>query len=113
VDAKVVWDKDIVVVNLSGTMDFDKAFEFRKKSFRHFLQNKVVFSLKELNFIGSTGISSFVDTLTELAKQNPNGVKLCNVGLEFRKLLEVHIDHKLQLFTDIESAKKQPENSNL
>ena len=107
-DANIVVDQDILIVTLSGTMDFDKAFEFRKKSLRHFLQNRVVFSLKELNFVGSTGLSSFVETLSELSQKNPNGLSLCDVGLEYKRLLEPYFSEKLQIYTDVEQAKLGP-----
>ncbi len=107
-DANIKLDQDILIVTLSGTMDFDKAFEFRKKSLRHFLRNRVVFSLKELNFVGSTGLSSFIETLSELAEKNPNGLCLCDVGLEYKRLLEPYFNEKLQIFADIEHAKKGP-----
>jgi anti-anti-sigma factor len=104
-DAVVVWDKDVLVVTLSGTMDFDKAFEFRKKSLRHFIQNKVVFSLKNLNFVGSTGMSSFVETIAEISQKNPNGIGLCEVGLEYKRLLEPYFNEKLQLYPNLDEAK--------
>lgn len=107
-DANIVLDQDILIVTLSGTMDFDKAFEFRKKSLRHFLRNRVVFSLKDLNFVGSTGLSSFVETLSELAEKNPNGLSLCDVGLEYKRLLEPYFSDKLQVYADIEQAKIGP-----
>lgn len=107
-DANIVVDQDILIVTLSGTMDFDKAFEFRKKSLRHFLQNRVVFSLKELNFVGSTGLSSFVETLSELSQKNPNGLSLCDVGLEYKRLLEPYFSEKLQIFEDVAHAKLGP-----
>lgn len=105
-DAMIVLENDVLIVTLSGTMDFDKAYEFRKKSLRHFLQNKVVFSLKGLNFVGSTGMSSFVETLAEISQKNPNGLSLCEVGLEYKRLLEPYFNEKLQIYANVDLAKK-------
>ena len=105
-DANIMFEEDILIVQLSGVLDFDKAFEFRQKSMQHLTEKKVVFSLKELSFIGSTGMSSFIETIAELAQKNPNGVRVCNVGLEYKRLLEPYFNEKLQIFADIEQAKK-------
>ncbi len=105
-EAVVEWESDMIVVKLSGTLDFDRAFEFRKKSLRHFIQNKVVFSIKDLNFVGSTGMSSFVETLSEISIKNPNGVLICDVGLEYKRLFETFLNEKLQICLDIEQAKQ-------
>ncbi len=104
-EAIIEWDNEVIVVKLSGTLDFDKAFEFRKKSLRHFIQNKVVFSIKDLNFVGSTGMSSFVETLSELSEKNPNGVLICDVGLEYKRLLETFLNDKFKICDDLNQAK--------
>lgn len=106
VNAEIILEKDILIVTLSGTLDFNKAYEFKRKSFRHFLQNKVVFSLKDLNFVGSTGMSSFVETLAELSQKNPNGLRVCDVGLEYKRLLEPYFSDKFQLCLNLEEAKQ-------
>lgn len=104
-DARIQFEEDIVIVKLSGVLDFDKAFEFRQKSLRYLLEKKVVFSLEELSFVGSTGMSSFVETLAEISKKNPNGLRVCNVGLEYKRLLEPYFNEKFQLFSNLEQAK--------
>lgn len=99
------WQDDIVVVEISGQIDFEKAYEFRKKSLRHFIQNKVIFSLKELSFVGSTGLSSFAETLNTIAAQNPNGLGLCDVSFEYEKLLQPFVSEKLVIFKTLDNAK--------
>ncbi len=106
-NANITLEEDILVVTLSGTLDFDKAFEFKRKGFRHFLQNKVVFSLRDLDFVGSTGMSSFVETLVELSEKNPNGLSVCDVGLEYKRLLEPYLSEKFQIYLNLSEAKQK------
>lgn len=103
--ALMQWHEDIVVVSISGQLDFEKAYEFRKKSLRHFMQNKVIFSLKELSFVGSTGLSSFAETLNKIASENPNGLGLCDVSFEYEKLLHPFLSEKLVIFKTLDVAK--------
>lgn len=103
--ALMEWHDDVVVVSISGLLDFERAYEFRKKSLRHFMQNKVIFSLKELSFVGSTGLSSFAETLSQIAARNPNGLGLCDVSFEYEKLLQPYIGEKLIIFKNLGGAK--------
>lgn len=103
--ALMEWHDDIVVVSISGLLDFEKAYEFRKKSLRHFMQNKVIFSLKELSFVGSTGLSSFAETLSQISVKNPNGLSLCDVSFEYEKLLQPYVGEKLMIFKSLNIAK--------
>lgn len=105
-EASVNWEDNVIIVKLSGTLDFDKAYEFKKKSLRHFIQNKVVFSIKDLNFVGSTGMSSFIETLSEISVKNPNGVLVCDVGLEYKRLFETFLNDKLQICNSVSEAKQ-------
>lgn len=103
--ALMEWHEDIVIVSISGLLDFEKVYEFRKKSLRHFMQNKVIFSLKELSFVGSTGLSSFAETLNKIALENPNGLGVCDVSFEYEKLLDPFVNEKLKIFKTLDVAK--------
>lgn len=111
-NATIDWDKDIMVVQLSGTLDFDKAYEFREKGLKHFIKDKVILSLKDLDFVGSTGMSSFVQTLAEISLQNPNGLQVCNVSLEYMRMLEPHFNEKFQVFENVEDIKNSITQAN-
>ena len=104
-EASITRDKDMLIVSISGVLDFDKAYEFKKSGLSHFMNSKVVFCLDNLDFVGSTGMSSFVETLFEISQENINGVALCGVGLEYMRLVEPYIGDRLKVFNSLDSAK--------
>lgn len=104
--AKLSWYGDIMIVGLEGQLDFESVSQFKKKSERHFAQNKVIFSLKSLNFVGSTGIQDFVSILCELSEKNPYGLGIAEAGSEYEILLQPHQGHSLVLFKTLDLAKR-------
>ena len=79
---------DVVVVHLKGKVDYESTEPFRNHCARHLSQEKVVFNLQELSFVGSIGITDFVSTVTRLANGSQNGIKFAAVGNEFRRIFE-------------------------
>lgn len=104
-EASVSREKDMIIISISGVLNFDKVYEFKKKSLAYFLEGKVVFCLDDLDFVGSTGMSSFVETLFEISQENSNGIALCGVGLEYMRLVEPYVGDQLKVFNSLESAK--------
>lgn len=49
-------------------------------------KKKVLFNLKELSFVGSSGISVFYETLNSLKKTN--SLKMCCVSSEFKRIFD-------------------------
>jgi hypothetical protein len=104
--AKLSWYGDIMIVGLEGQLDFESVSQFRKKSQRHFTQNKVIFSLKELSFVGSTGVQDFVKVLAEISDRNPFGLGVAEARSEYELLLEPYQGHALVMFKSLELAKR-------
>lgn len=104
--AKIKKDGDVTVVELSGKLDFETAEPFRETCQDVLLNNKVVFNLKDLNFVGSSGIGVFVNTLKEFTQKNPVPPKFCNVKSEFRKIFISSEDPSFQVFEDEKTAVK-------
>ncbi|MCB0342605.1 MAG: STAS domain-containing protein [Pseudobdellovibrionaceae bacterium] len=89
-DAKIEEFGDIIVVRLGGFMDFESADAFRANCVRHFSGKKVIFNLTGLSFIGSSGITPFVEGLADLTKNNKEGLRFCGVGAEFRRVFRAN-----------------------
>ena len=79
--------EDVVVVELKGRLDFESAESFRR-GLERLLSQKVVFDLRDLNFVGSLGLKDFVDTLDLMAQKSNAGVRFCGVSSEFRRMFE-------------------------
>ena len=78
----------VVVVELKGRLDFETSEPFRRTCLEKLIRERVVFDLRDLNFVGSLGLKDFVDTLETLADRAPRGVKFCGVSSDFRRLFE-------------------------
>ncbi len=87
-DANFRLSGGVVVVELSGRLDFQSAEPFRKACLENLVSQRVVFDLKDLNFVGSLGLTDFVQTLGSMAQHSPSAVRFCRVGPEFRRLFE-------------------------
>lgn len=104
--AKLSWYGDIMIVGLEGQLDFESVNQFKVKSQRHFIQNKVIFSLKGLGFVGSTGVQDFVKVLAELSEKNPYGLGVAEAKSEYELLLEPYQGHSLVIFKSLDLAKR-------
>lgn len=78
----------VVVVELKGRLDFETSAPFRKTCLERLIQERVVFDLRHLSFVGSLGLKDFVDTLENLNRKSDSGVRFCGVSSEFRRLFE-------------------------
>jgi len=78
----------IVVVELKGRLDFETSEPFRRTCMERLVQEKVVFDLRNLNFVGSLGLKDFVETLDTMSQKSGLGVRFCGVSSEFRRLFE-------------------------
>lgn len=88
VEANFAVSSGVVVVELKGRLDFETTEPFRRTCLERLIQEKVVFDLKHLSFVGSLGLKDFVETLDSMAQKSALGVRFCGVSSEFRRLFE-------------------------
>lgn len=93
---------DTVVVIMDGRLDFDTYVPLREDLSRLIPQNrknsapnksdstpmKIIFNMENLEFVGSSGISSFVQTLKEFNQAAPSKPRYCNVRSEFKRVFK-------------------------
>jgi anti-anti-sigma factor len=78
----------VYVVTLRGRMNFESADALKSQCLKNFVSKEVIFNLGELNFVGSSGITPFLELLTTLSEVNGNKFKICSVGPEFMRMFE-------------------------
>src|SRR5690606_21091001 len=86
--AKVHQDGEVTVVEISGYLDFESAAPLRHSIDVLYQKNrnaKVVIDLKGLEFVGSSGVSSFVKSL-RVFNNMKNKPCYCGVKSEFLRL---------------------------
>ena len=63
--------------------------------------------MEELEFVGSSGISSFIQTLKDFGSENPVKPRFCNVRSEFQRVMKALDDSgQFEFYEDEENAKK-------
>ena len=104
-DAKVENLSGVFLVTLSGQLDFESADSLKARCTTIFNQKNVIFNLKGLNFVGSSGLTPFLDLLRELLKANGNRLKICAVSSEFMRLFEAGELNGLEVYENSSQAR--------
>ncbi len=89
---------DTIVVSMDGKLDFETSVPLREELSRLIRQQtkadtvpkKVIFNLENLEFVGSSGISSFVQTLKDFNAIAPEKPRFCNVRSEFQRVMKAY-----------------------
>ncbi|HWU42999.1 MAG TPA: STAS domain-containing protein [Bdellovibrio sp.] len=103
-EVKLLLDGDIAVVSLSGRIEIEKTQSFKRACLENFKDKKIVFCLKNLNFVGSSGIQSFFGVLNELNAEKKMNAKLAGLNPDFQRLFKFTECSSLELHESIENA---------
>ena len=105
---------DLVVVSMDGKLDFETNIPLREKLSKLIQPNKtdstpkkIIFNLEHLEFVGSSGISTFVQTLKEFNANSPSRPRYCNVKSEFKRMIQAFDNEQpFEFHENEERAKK-------
>lgn len=105
---------DTIVIRMEGKLGHEEQEPFRtnlsKLAFHSQKDEaplKFIFDLENLEFVGSTGISSFIQILKEFNGDIPTKPRYCNVSSEFQKIIKAFDQNNLfEFYDDQEIAKK-------
>lgn len=103
-EAKVENRDGVFVVSLFGRMDFESADNLKTRCLQSFVNQAVIFNLQNLNFVGSSGITPFLELLSELSKVSGSKFKICSVGSEFMRLFETGSVDGIEIYRDVQEA---------
>jgi anti-anti-sigma factor len=103
-EAKVENRDGVFVVTLCGRMDFESADSLKNRCLKSFMNQELIFNLSELNFVGSSGITPFLELLSELSKSLGPKFKICSVGSEFLRLFESGTVDGIEIYRDVQDA---------
>jgi anti-anti-sigma factor len=105
---------DTIVVTMDGKLDFETYVPLREdlsklmdQTMTDSTPKKIIFNLEKLEFVGSSGISSFVQTLKEFNANAPTKPRYCNVKSEFRKVIKAFDEAELFEFYDNEDRARK------
>jgi len=94
---------DVMVVTIEGRLEIEQTQPLRDLCLRHFKSKSIVFNLCKTDFVGSTGIQAFLDTVTGLSESGGKGVRVVTMRSEFKRILSSLDLPTLKIF-DNESA---------
>ena len=83
-------DGDAVIVSVQGFLDFETTDSFRNnlaKIESQAADSRVIFDLSDLQFVGSSGISAFIQTLRDFNGRVPQKPRYANVRSEFKRIM--------------------------
>jgi anti-anti-sigma factor len=105
---------DTFVVTMDGQLDFGTHVPLREdlaKLFRaskeDVIPKKIIFNLEKLEFVGSSGISSFVQTLKDFTTGAQTKPRYCNVKSEFRRIIKAFDEEEIFEFFDNEDRARK------
>ncbi len=81
-------NSDAVVMSFAGFLDFESVGQFSEAMSRLELSKKLVFDFRDLEFVGSSGITSFIDTIDKFYQKHEGQIRLAGVGSDFKKIIE-------------------------
>ena len=94
---------EVTIVQLDGKINYETVDPFRS-AVEKYQGEKIVFNLQNLSFVGSSGITPFIDAIEIIARRHPEGIKLCGVGSEFKKMFAAKGIEGLEIYDDLERA---------
>lgn len=103
-EAKVESRDGIYVVSLAGQLDFESADALRSRCRQIFTDKKVIFNLEALNFVGSSGLTPFLDLLKDMKKALGHNVKICAAQKDFVRLFETGDLSQIEVYESEEKA---------
>ncbi len=105
---------DTIVVKMDGKLDFETCVPLREDLSKLLDQTtsektvrKIIFNLENLDFVGSSGISSFIQALKEFNETSPTKPRYCHVKNEFRRIIKAFDEEELFEFHENEDRAKK------
>ncbi len=103
-EAKIQKEGEVTIVVLKGYLDFETTEPFRKTCFQRLINQNIVFDLRQLNFVGSSGLTSFLEVLREFKTKNTQPVKFCGLSQEFRRFFWASEIGDVEIYEDSPTA---------
>lgn len=105
---------DTLIVTMNGKLDFETSMPLREDLTKIIHETrtdeapkKIIFNLEKLDFVGSSGISNFVQTLREFNQAAPIKPRYCHVKSEFQKVIKAFDESDAFQFYDNEDRAKK------
>lgn len=94
-----------ITIHMEGDLDYEHSMPLRDELHTLVTDNphsKITIDLGAVDFVGSSGICHFVETIQLINKQKSqhNLVKVSNINTEFQKVFRLYTAEEAQMFWD-------------
>ena len=103
-EAKFYQSGEITVVALSGRLQIEKTQAFKQACVGSLKGRKVVFCMKNLHFVGSTGIQSYFQIIREFSANNDHRAKVADLKPDFQRLWLFSPSQDVEMFENLAGA---------
>ena len=87
--ANISKEGDVTILEFHGKLNFENQAELRANLVEILQSGKqVVVDLNGLDFIGSSGVTNFIQTVREVSQETGLTPRFCNVSREFKKIMQ-------------------------
>ena len=105
---------DTIVVSVDGKLNYEGQLPLKEDLLKIIgstktdgTPKKIIFNLERLEFVGSSSISSFVQTLKDFNHRSPQRPIYCNVRSEFQKIIRAFDEENGFEFVDSEDKARE------
>lgn len=103
-DAKLKKQGEVSIISINGPLAIERTQGFKEFCIRNFVGQKLIFNMEGVNFVGSTGLQAFFETVRTLSEEGQYGLKLVGLKPEFRRIFQNMEVQKLQIHETVEVA---------
>jgi anti-anti-sigma factor len=107
-----------IVVAVDGKLDYETQAPFKENlkkiakaataTMTDSTPTKVIFDMENLEFVGSSGITQFIQTLKEFGTNTDQKARILKASSEFKKVMRAYDDEQTFEFSDQENAPSKP-----
>ncbi len=110
---------DTVIVNVNGKLDYETQEPF-KQDLKNLITDaktdsvphKIIINMEKLEFVGSSGISNFIQTLKDFNARSESKPRYCGVRSEFKRIIKAFDeDSAFDIYDTEDRARKSFENN--
>ena len=121
--SKIQMSGDTLIVTVNGKIDYETQEPFKENLAKIAKQKKtdssglkIIFDIENLEFVGSSGITQFIQTLKDFGEKTEQKTKILNASSEFKKVMKAFDDNASFEFEDSSiqnNAKTIPQKSRM
>ena len=106
---------DTIFVEVGGKLDYETQEPFKENLKKiatatntDSTPTKVIFDMEGLEFVGSSGITQFIQTLKEFGTKTDQKARILKASSEFKKVMRAYDDEQTFEFSDTVTAPVKP-----